>query len=341
MIGIQNPANAFGSGDHFDHIAGGRFVREAAAADGTEHVLRAFTDYATRNKPENVSEPLLAKKLAAYFTYAPHDEGESCSTPVECEVELPAYWLWLHRQYVASETTSPGVEPAAGPDLAAAGTATASSVEGAGFGAAKANDGNPVTRWISAAGDDQWWQVDLGSVQRVNEVRVDWAAAYGSSYRIETSTDGENFTPAAEVAADGAGLETTTFVARKARYVRVQGIARGTEWGYSFWSAEVFGPGPEPIVEPRGGVTTTPAQPEPPQSPSPPAPEATAPVCKVPRLKGRSLTGARMALAKAGCKLGKVTRRQGAISRTGRVVAQDKQAGKRLPLGARVSARLG
>jgi hypothetical protein len=110
-------------------------------------VLRAFTDYATKNKPQNVFEPQLAKKLDAYFTYASHDSGESCSSQEECEAELPSYWLWLQRQYVASETTVPGAEPAAGPDLALGHSATASIVEATGFEAAKANDGNPVTRW--------------------------------------------------------------------------------------------------------------------------------------------------------------------------------------------------
>jgi LmbE family N-acetylglucosaminyl deacetylase len=343
VIGVQDFATSFGSGDHFDHIAGGKFVQLASAADSTEHVLRAFTDYATRSKPQNVFEPQLAKKLDAYFNYAPHDSGESCSSQAECEAELPSYWKWLQRQYVASETTVPGAEPPAGPDLALNHTASASSVEEGGFEAAKANDGNPATRWISAYSDDQWWQVDLGGIRPVNEVRIDWAAAYGSQYRIETSIDGNTFTTAAEVTDTGAGLKTTTFAARGARYVRVQGVTRGTQWGYSFWTAEVFGPEPEPANEPTAAVATAPIQvdaPGPLPSSEPPL-EAITPACKVPRLKGKSLEGAKKALAKAGCRLGRVTRKEGTTPKTARVVFQDKRAGKRLPPGTRVSARLG
>ncbi len=73
-------------------------------------------------------------------------------------------------------------------------------------------------------------------------MKVDWEAAYGAKYKVQTSTDGKTFTTAAEVTDTGPGLKTTTFTARSARYVRIQGVKRGSEWGYSFYSAEVFGP---------------------------------------------------------------------------------------------------
>ena len=143
-------------------------------------------------------------------------------------------------------------------DLALKGTATASSIEEAGFEAGKANDGNASTRWSSLYTDSQWWQVDLGSAQQVDEVKINWEAAYGARYQIQTSTDGKTFTTAAEVTDTGAGVKTTTFAARSARYVKVQGVKRGTQWGYSFWSAEVFGPGAaeQPANQPPKAVAT-------------------------------------------------------------------------------------
>ena len=35
----------------------------------------------------------------------------------------------------------------------------------------------------------------------------------------------------------------TSFAAASARYVRVLGVTRATQWGISFWDAQVFGPG--------------------------------------------------------------------------------------------------
>ena len=46
------------------------------------------------------------------------------------------------------------------------------------------------------------------------------------------------------------GLKTTTFTARSARYVRVQGVTRATQYGISFWDARVFGPGTDPRRRP-------------------------------------------------------------------------------------------
>ncbi len=136
--------------------------------------------------------------------------------------------------------------PPPGSDLALNRPSSASSVEGTGLEPGKANDGNSGTRWSSAFSDNQWWQVDLGSVQQVNQVRLNWESAYASHYKIQTSTDGTNFTDAADVNIASPGVQTTTFAARDARYVRVLGVTRATQWGYSFFDAEVYGPSQPP-----------------------------------------------------------------------------------------------
>lgn len=63
--------------------------------------------------------------------------------------------------------------------------------------------------------------------------------------------------------------------------------------------------------------------------------------CKVPQLQQKTLQAAKKGLKKAGCKLGKVTREDGVSARTGRVVGQDKPAGKKLGLGTKVNLILG
>jgi PKD repeat protein len=127
-------------------------------------------------------------------------------------------------------------------DLALNQPASASSSEDPSLGPANAVDGLSTTRWSSAFRDGEWWQVDLGTAKTVNQVKLNWEAAYASLYRIGTSTDGTNFVTAADVAGTGPGLQTTAFAARSARYVRVTGTTRATPWGVSFWDASVYGP---------------------------------------------------------------------------------------------------
>src|SRR5690349_10266433 len=75
--------------------------------------------------------------------------------------------------------------------------ATASSIEGSGFEAAKAVDGNASTRWASIEGHDpEWIQVDLGSTQAISRVKLTWEAAYAKSYQVRISTDGSSWTNA-------------------------------------------------------------------------------------------------------------------------------------------------
>ncbi|MBI5106230.1 MAG: PASTA domain-containing protein, partial [Solirubrobacterales bacterium] len=59
--------------------------------------------------------------------------------------------------------------------------------------------------------------------------------------------------------------------------------------------------------------------------------------CVVPRLSGLTVTGARRALSRARCTLGKVTRRRSRKGRRGRVLRQGATPGARLKAGARVA----
>ena len=146
--------------------------------------------------------------------------------------------------------------PSTGGDLALNRPATASSSDGSAGGPAAANDGSSATRWSSTFADNQWWQVDLGSVQGVDRVEVNWEAAYASTYRIQTSTDGTTFTTAATVNIAFAAPQVTTFAARSARYVRLVADTRGTVYGISFWDFRVFGPATPPPADTTPPNTT-------------------------------------------------------------------------------------
>src|SRR5581483_556722 len=73
-------------------------------------------------------------------------------------------------------------------------TATASSVENSSFPASRAVDGNTSTRWSSAFSYPQWLEVDLGASATISQVTLQWEAAYGKAFQIQTSTDNSNWT---------------------------------------------------------------------------------------------------------------------------------------------------
>ncbi|WP_078083249.1 discoidin domain-containing protein [Microbulbifer mangrovi] len=142
--------------------------------------------------------------------------------------------LWEMEIY-AGDSTSP--EPLA--DKAQGQPVSASSVEGGYWFAEYAVDGNPATRWSSDASDPQWISVDLGSVQPLSKIVLDWEAAYGSSYEIQVSNDGSSWNTLA-IATNGDGGRDEIALAGSGRYVRVLGTERGTGYGYSLWTFEVY-----------------------------------------------------------------------------------------------------
>ena len=113
------------------------------------------------------------------------------------------------------------------------------------FKASGAIDGNKGTRWESAASDPQWFVVNLGQQREFNTVQLLWEGAYGKTFTIDYSTDSTTWTNFATIAdqtlAGFPYLQTLTVNNPvTAQYVRFNGTARGTEYGYSFWEFQVL-----------------------------------------------------------------------------------------------------
>jgi hypothetical protein len=119
--------------------------------------------------------------------------------------------------------------------------AVASSVEHGGVAAVKSVDGDASTRWSSAFVDDAWIRLDLGSVQTIDRVRLNWEAAYGKRYNLQVSNDATNWTTVYTESNGNGGIDDITIGTQRARYVRMQGLQRGTQWGYSLFEFEVYG----------------------------------------------------------------------------------------------------
>ncbi|GAA4199481.1 glycosyl hydrolase [Microbispora amethystogenes] len=145
-------------------------------------------------------------------------------------------------------TASPTVRPG---NLALNRPAASSSNESGALTAAAAVDGDPGTRWSSAYGDPQWIQVDLGASYVISHVTLRWEAAYGRSYRVQTSDDGVTWTSVYSTTSGDGGNDELT-VSGSGRYVRMSGTARGTSWGYSLYEFEVYSIAPSPSPSPTG-----------------------------------------------------------------------------------------
>lgn len=119
--------------------------------------------------------------------------------------------------------------------------ATSSSVEGSGFQPGLAVDGDTGTRWASAENHDpEWISVDLGTTHTISRVKLNWEAAYATSYKVQTSANGTSWTDVYSTTSGNGSIDDLT-VSGSGRYVRMHGTQRGTPYGYSLWEFEVYG----------------------------------------------------------------------------------------------------
>lgn len=119
-------------------------------------------------------------------------------------------------------------------------TAVASSTYDSNLVATKAVDGSTGTYWSSQFSDPQWIYVDLGAAQNIGKVKLSWETAYAKSYKIQVSNDAANWTDVYTTTTGDGGEDTITFTQVSARYVRVYGTQRGTNYGYSLYEFEVY-----------------------------------------------------------------------------------------------------
>jgi hypothetical protein len=106
--------------------------------------------------------------------------------------------------------------------------------------AAAAVDGNPATRWSSEFSDPQWIAVDLGQTERVSRVVLQWEAACAKVYTLDVSPDGKTWKTVYENRSGRGGTEEIRFAPVEARWVRMTGTRRATNFGYSLWELGVF-----------------------------------------------------------------------------------------------------
>jgi CxxC motif-containing protein (DUF1111 family) len=155
----------------------------------------------------------------------------------------------------ASPTPTPQPEPLPS-DPAAPGVAvkplaaSSSAVENAGMSASAAIDGLASTRWASAREDGAWLQFDFGARTAIGYMKLSWENAYAKQYSLLVSDDGSNWSQLRLVSNGRGGTEEFFNLGINARYVRMQGIARATQYGYSLFEVEFKSPGSDNTLQP-------------------------------------------------------------------------------------------
>ncbi len=114
------------------------------------------------------------------------------------------------------------------------------TVDGSSYSAEYAIDGDLTTRWSSGFSDPQWLTVDLGEVVPISKVKLTWETAYAKSYLIQVSKDSRSWEEIYRTDQGDGGVDEIVFDPREARYIRLIGLQRGTEFGYSLFDFRVF-----------------------------------------------------------------------------------------------------
>ncbi|MDR1188197.1 MAG: discoidin domain-containing protein, partial [Bifidobacteriaceae bacterium] len=132
-------------------------------------------------------------------------------------------------------------------------------------------DGILATRWSSDNEPDctpkpceydptnDWFQVTLPEAKPVHHINIYWEAALPSQFKLQISEDGESWTDVVRAVDPVPSARSTHVMAvdTPVRYVRMQGVARATAWGYSIYEFEIWD-GPEAQPDAAGRVTPAP-----------------------------------------------------------------------------------
>ena len=116
------------------------------------------------------------------------------------------------------------------------------------------------SRWESKQKvDPQYLIIDLGQVRNIKQVSVLWENASAAEYDIEISTDGNTYTKVATVTSNQGGrCDAVVFSTMKsARYVKINGKSRTTQYGYSIRDMAIYGTTNVKVDETTAPPTTT------------------------------------------------------------------------------------
>ena len=134
------------------------------------------------------------------------------------------------------------IVPAQGVQVIPVVSASASSGQSGQYGADKAIDEDDTTRWGSAFDEPEWITFDLGASYALTSIVIDWEAANAESYEMRGSNDNNNWVTLATENGGSFGDRTDTVsLSGSYRYLRMHGINRSSQYGFSIWEVAVYG----------------------------------------------------------------------------------------------------
>jgi hypothetical protein len=119
-------------------------------------------------------------------------------------------------------------------------TATASSIEAPQYAPINAADCATSTRWSSKFTDNEWIALEFSEPITIDGVVLKWERAYGKAYTIDVSDDGMTWKPVYTETNEPGGDDVIQFPVTTTRHIRMHGLKRGRDWGYSLWEFEVY-----------------------------------------------------------------------------------------------------
>ena len=106
------------------------------------------------------------------------------------------------------------------------------------YGASFVTDGVHSTRWQSMAADDQLLTVDLGLVQAVDRIRINWEGFYALNFDLQVSSDGVTYTTLKTITnnvpdkRDNLLVNESANLGGRGRFVRVRCLTQNTALGF-------------------------------------------------------------------------------------------------------------
>jgi hypothetical protein len=107
--------------------------------------------------------------------------------------------------------------------------------------ASLATDGGAGSRWESEYSDPQWIYVDLGKKENIETIVLKWEAAFAKEYELQISNDGKKWKTIHKENNNNDRTCRINIKPVKARFVKLLGISRATNFGYSLYEFEIYG----------------------------------------------------------------------------------------------------
>lgn len=102
-------------------------------------------------------------------------------------------------------------------------------------------DGARKTEWRSKAGEDQWFEIDLETIRKVERINLNWGERYALEYTILFSEEGKEWTVVHSEVDNRRGINLIDIESKLTRFIRLKLQKGEDKMGYALRQCTVFG----------------------------------------------------------------------------------------------------